>query len=95
MTQPLRVLHVTPGTGTGGADAVARRLAGGLRERGHDAWLAVGRGLTRDPHVVKIPHGKAAWLDQLAMRWPGTGAGLAGRLLRIDRKSTRLNSSHT
>ena len=91
----MRVLHVTAGTGSGGADAVARRLVAGLRRQGQEAWLAAGRRGRHDTDVLAIPHdADAGWrgtgyraaydgLRAVAARWPGSGAGSAARLLRL------------
>src|SRR5690606_16287129 len=90
-----RVLHVSTSDGTGGADAVAGRLTAGLRERGHDAWLAVGRRSGQQPHVIDLPHdgdtGIRRWsgysllydgLCRIAARHPGNGVGQIARVLR-------------
>ncbi|MGE0394116.1 MAG: glycosyltransferase, partial [Alphaproteobacteria bacterium] len=92
---PLRVLQVAAGDGDGGADQVAVRLTAGLRARGHEAWLAVGRRASHDAHILALPHDHATTaigsasgriydsLLGIAARHPGSGAGRLARWLRL------------
>ncbi len=89
----LRILQVTATDAGGGADRVARRLADGLRARGHTAWLAAGVVTGADAHTLQIPvdgpntvPGYAPaylGLRRLATRWPGLGAGRLATALRL------------
>ena len=56
-----RVLQVSPSDVRGGAEGVALALHRGLRARGHDAWLAVGRTQATTEGVLRIRHGKGTW----------------------------------
>jgi len=55
------VLQVSPSDQGGGAEAVALALHRGLRHRGIEAWLAVGRATRREQGVVPIEHGTGRW----------------------------------
>lgn len=81
----LRVLAVSTTDRGGGAERIAAAIARGAHERGLTAWLAVGRQLGDDPHVLAIPDrdrtAGGAWArlcwgvhDALAVR-AGTGPG--------------------
>ena len=50
----LRILQVSTQDIGGGAEKVARYLFEAYRERGHQAWLAVGRRNGHDPDVVPL-----------------------------------------
>ena len=92
--RPMRVLQVSASDAGGGANAVAARLTAGLRQLGHESWLAVGHRTRQEPGLLAIPHDDGAvWrhsgytaayegLRRVAAAHPGSGAGLASRLLR-------------
>lgn len=93
--RPLRILQVgTVDTG-GGAASVAGNLMRGYRTRGCEAWMAVGRQASDDPHVFVLPDDRRAVyrmtgyaslqqrLKWMAGRSPGTGWGWLSRSLRI------------
>lgn len=58
--KPLAITQVSASDTGGGAEAVALDLHRRLRERGHDAWLAVGRTLSSEEGVVRIDHARTA-----------------------------------
>lgn len=51
---PLRILQLGTHDIGGGAERVAWLLQQGYRERGHDAWLAVGYKHSKSPYVLEI-----------------------------------------
>jgi glycosyltransferase involved in cell wall biosynthesis len=57
----LRVLQVATSDGAGGAQAIARALMDGLRERGHRCWTAVGERVGSDPDVLELRRLAPAW----------------------------------
>ncbi len=59
----MRIVQVNMFDVYGGAEKVAWDLASAYRDRGHDAWLAVGRKRSNAPDVLCIPHhqAKALW----------------------------------
>src|SRR5262245_41640141 len=93
--QPIRILQVGSTDAKGGAARVALNLLEGYRARGCTSLLAVGRKTSSDPGVLLLPDddrgvyrasGYAAMrrgLQRLATRFPGRGAGRAGRTLRL------------
>ena len=94
-SRPLRILQVGTIEAGGGAASVAANLARGYRARGCEAWMAVGQKSSGDPGVFLIADDDGAiWrvtgylavqkrLRQMASRFPGTGWGSLGRLLRL------------
>jgi hypothetical protein len=65
----VRILQISTADVGGGAEAVALSLHRGLRERGHEAVLAVGYRRTREEGVVEI--GGAGSRRGRALRDPG------------------------
>ena len=55
------VLQVCTSDRGGGAEGVALAIHDGLRRRGIDAWLAVGRATGRRENVVQIEQGSERW----------------------------------
>ena len=58
-----RILQVSTFDTVGGAEKVAWNLLRSYRERGYEAWLAVGHKLSDDPDVLLIPN------EQQRSRW--------------------------
>lgn len=56
MSDALSILQVNTFERWGGAETVAVNLTQGMRGRGHDVTMAVGRKASDDPHVVEIPN---------------------------------------
>lgn len=54
MNAPLSILQVNTFERWGGAETVAVNLSAGLRQRGHEVTLAVGRRASDDPGVVEV-----------------------------------------
>jgi glycosyltransferase involved in cell wall biosynthesis len=52
----LRILQVSPSDSIGGGHIIPWNLFRSYRARGYSSWMAVGRKLSRDPDVVKIPN---------------------------------------
>jgi glycosyltransferase involved in cell wall biosynthesis len=61
VTRTPTVLQVCTSDRAGGAEGVALAIHEGLRRRGVDAWLAVGRATGRREHVVEIEQGSGGW----------------------------------
>ena len=59
----MRILLINSADIGGGAEGSARRLFHALRERGHEAWLAVGRKRSDDANIFKIPN------DEYRSQW--------------------------
>jgi len=53
---PIRILQVSTVDIAGGAEKVTLNLHRAYRQRGHHAWLAVGRKYSNEAHVVLIPN---------------------------------------
>jgi glycosyltransferase involved in cell wall biosynthesis len=62
----LAIAQVNTRESRGGAENVARQLMEGFRERGHDAWLIVGREPVSAPGVLPFPAGFRADLVHAA-----------------------------
>ena len=78
----LRILQVSTADVGGGAERVAWNLFTRYRARGHDAWLAVGRKRSDDPHVVAVPNyeSRSLWYRLLARVASQPQPGYRGRL---------------
>jgi glycosyltransferase involved in cell wall biosynthesis len=84
--QPLRILQVSTYEQWGGAEAIARNLLRAYRQRGVEAYLAVGRNLSGDPDALLISHeeGRGGWyrfwrgLEQRMSRFDGQAWGSPG-----------------
>ena len=74
--------------GFAGLGVMGGPMAGHLVKAGHDVT-----GFNRSPDKAR------AWADAVGARWAGTAREAANGaemfILCVDRKSTRLNSSHT
>jgi len=57
----LTILHVNTFDRWGGAEAIVRSLVSTSRERGHAAYVAVGRAVTDDPAVLPLESGGGLW----------------------------------
>jgi glycosyltransferase involved in cell wall biosynthesis len=53
----MNILQVSTSDGGGGAHKIAVALQGGLRQRGHGSWMAVGTKTSDNPNVYPIPRG--------------------------------------
>lgn len=86
--RPPRILQVGTADIFGGAERVAWDLFQGYRARGLVSWLAVGRKLTHDPHVVVVPNDAYGsgwarlWMAMGNMPWPLVGRMRGARRLR-------------
>ena len=91
----LRVLYVGTLDDGGGAASAARSLLHGVRARGLESWMAVGRKTSDDPHIVVLPDdnrtgyrlsGYAA-VQRALGKWAGLhpqyGWGFLSRSLRL------------
>jgi glycosyltransferase involved in cell wall biosynthesis len=60
----MRILQVSSADQLGGAEKVAYELFKGYQQRGHAAYLAVGRKTLDDPNVLALDHtaARAAWV---------------------------------
>ncbi len=68
--QPLRILHLTAPGVAGGLESVVLGLTTGLRQRGHEVWLActVLPGAAEPPLAVRA---RAGGVDVVTLRLPG------------------------
>jgi len=77
-TSPLRVLQVSTADDCGGAERSAWSLFQSYRDRGHEAWLAVGRKYSDDPNVFVIPNQRRPTI------WGGFCKGLQEQLIPFE-----------
>lgn len=81
----MRILQVSPTDVRGGAEAVALSLHRGLRARGHDAWLAVGRTRAETDGVLRMRNGTGAWSSAWWRLHDGAEDGGRWRAARLAR----------
>ena len=73
----LTILHVNTFDRWGGAESIARSLVSASNDRGHQAYLAVGRNVANDPSMLPVAHEDGLW----GRIW----AGLSEHLRWLDR----------
>ncbi|BCA54460.1 glycosyl transferase group 1/2 family protein [Nitrospira sp. KM1] len=73
----MRILQVNTADEAGGAEAVVWQLMQGYRRAGHASWMAVGRKISQDSHVVPLFH------DQYRSAWSRFCLSLSGGIERL------------